>query len=45
MKLAPEDLRRIEKALLTDSAAGGRFPEHMMALVKSVAPNYARDPT
>jgi aryl-alcohol dehydrogenase-like predicted oxidoreductase len=33
LKLAPEDLRRIEGAFPRDAVAGSRYPEHMMALV------------
>jgi aryl-alcohol dehydrogenase-like predicted oxidoreductase len=31
--LSREDLRRIEEVFPADAAAGGRYPEHMMALV------------
>jgi aryl-alcohol dehydrogenase-like predicted oxidoreductase len=33
VKLTKEDLRRIEEMFPADAAAGGRYPEHMMALV------------
>jgi aryl-alcohol dehydrogenase-like predicted oxidoreductase len=33
VKLTKEDLRRIEEVFPADAAAGGRYPEHMMALV------------
>jgi aryl-alcohol dehydrogenase-like predicted oxidoreductase len=33
MKLTKEDLRRIEEVFPAEAAAGGRYPEHMMALV------------
>jgi aryl-alcohol dehydrogenase-like predicted oxidoreductase len=33
VKLTKEDLQRIEEAFPADAAAGGRYPEHMMALV------------
>jgi aryl-alcohol dehydrogenase-like predicted oxidoreductase len=33
VKLSPEDLRRIEDIFPAGAAAGGRYPEHMMALV------------
>jgi aryl-alcohol dehydrogenase-like predicted oxidoreductase len=33
VKLAPEDLRRIEKIFPAGAAAGLRYPEHMMAIV------------
>ena len=31
--LTPEDLRRIDEVFPPEAAAGGRYPEHMMALV------------
>jgi aryl-alcohol dehydrogenase-like predicted oxidoreductase len=33
LKLTPEDLRRIDEVFPAEAAAGGRYPEHMMALV------------
>ncbi len=33
VKLSPEDLRRINQAFPPESAAGERYPEHVMALV------------
>lgn len=33
VKLTKEDLRRIDEVFPPDAAAGGRYPEHMMALV------------
>ena len=33
VKLTKEDLRRIEEVFPADAAAGGRYPEHLMALV------------
>jgi aryl-alcohol dehydrogenase-like predicted oxidoreductase len=33
VKLAPEDLRRIEEIFPTGAAAGERYPEHMMKIV------------
>jgi aryl-alcohol dehydrogenase-like predicted oxidoreductase len=33
VRLTKEDLRRIEEVFPADAAAGGRYPEHMMALV------------
>ena len=33
VKFTKEDLRRIEEVFPADAAAGGRYPEHMMALV------------
>jgi aryl-alcohol dehydrogenase-like predicted oxidoreductase len=33
MKLTKEDLRSIEEVFPAEAAAGGRYPEHMMALV------------
>jgi aryl-alcohol dehydrogenase-like predicted oxidoreductase len=33
VKLTKEDLQRIEEAFPADAAAGGRYPEYMMALV------------
>jgi aryl-alcohol dehydrogenase-like predicted oxidoreductase len=35
VKLAPEDLRRIDEVFPPEAAAGGRYPEHMMALVNA----------
>jgi aryl-alcohol dehydrogenase-like predicted oxidoreductase len=35
VQLTPEDLRRINQVFPRKSAAGGRYPEHMMALVDS----------
>ncbi len=35
VKLTKEDLRRIDEAFPRAAAAGGRYPEHMMALVES----------
>jgi aryl-alcohol dehydrogenase-like predicted oxidoreductase len=35
VQLTPEDLRRINQVFPRESAAGGRYPEHMMALVDS----------
>jgi aryl-alcohol dehydrogenase-like predicted oxidoreductase len=31
--LTDKDLRRIDEVFPADAAAGGRYPEHMMALV------------
>ena len=33
VRLTPEDLRRIDEVFPPEAAAGGRYPEHMMALV------------
>ncbi len=33
IKLTPQDLRRIDEVFPPEAAAGGRYPEHMMALV------------
>jgi aryl-alcohol dehydrogenase-like predicted oxidoreductase len=33
VKLSQEDLRRIDEVFPPEAAAGGRYPEHMMALV------------
>ena len=33
VKLSEEDLRRIDEVFPAEAAAGGRYPEHMMALV------------
>jgi len=33
IKLSPDDLRRIDEVFPPEAAAGGRYPEHMMALV------------
>ncbi len=33
IQLTPEDLKRIDEVFPPDAAAGGRYPEHMMALV------------
>jgi aryl-alcohol dehydrogenase-like predicted oxidoreductase len=33
VKLTEEDLRRIDEVFPPEAAAGGRYPEHMMALV------------
>jgi len=33
LKLSKEDLRRIDEVFPPEAAAGGRYPEHMMAMV------------
>jgi aryl-alcohol dehydrogenase-like predicted oxidoreductase len=33
LKLTNEDLRRIDEVFPPEAALGGRYPEHMMALV------------
>lgn len=33
VRLTPDDLRRIDEVFPPEAAAGGRYPEHMMALV------------
>jgi aryl-alcohol dehydrogenase-like predicted oxidoreductase len=33
LKLTNEDLRRIDEVFPPEAAAGGRYPEHMMAMV------------
>jgi aryl-alcohol dehydrogenase-like predicted oxidoreductase len=33
VRLTPEDLKRIDEVFPPEAAAGGRYPEHMMAMV------------
>jgi hypothetical protein len=35
VRLAAEDLQRIEEVFPRDAVSGQRYPEHMMALVNS----------